>query len=62
MFKAYVCTVCGYLYDDETAEKTLEGKLIPFEELDADWSCPVCGVQEDLFLPFDSNRPPDIPA
>ena len=35
----YVCTVCGYEYDGE----------IPFEQLDEDYVCPVCGVGKDMF-------------
>jgi len=35
----YVCTVCGYEYDGE----------IPFEELDDDYVCPVCGVGKEEF-------------
>ena len=33
----YVCSVCGYEYDGDT----------PFEELPADWVCPLCGVGKD---------------
>ncbi len=39
----WICTVCGFVYDEEK-----EGK--PFEELDAkDWACPVCRAGKDLF-------------
>ena len=38
----YVCTVCGHVYDEE-----VEGTK--FEDLPADWVCPVCGVGKDLF-------------
>ncbi len=58
--KAYVCTVCGYLYDDQTADKNLERNPIPFEALDDEWICPNCGSKPDLFLPTDSDRTPDI--
>jgi rubredoxin len=58
--KAYICSVCGFLYDDETAEKNTEGVSLPFEELSDDWNCPACGVKQDLFLPTDSDRPEDI--
>jgi rubredoxin len=59
--KAYVCNVCGYLYDDESAEKSKEGILTPFEALPEDWVCPVCGVKQDLFTPSDSDRTADLP-
>ena len=38
----YKCTVCGYIYDEET-----EG--VKFEDLPEDWTCPLCGVSKDLF-------------
>lgn len=38
--KAYVCTVCHYVYDGDT----------PFEELDDDWVCPVCNQPKSVFL------------
>jgi rubredoxin len=60
--QAFMCTVCGYLYDDETAEKNLEGVTIEFRNLDPEWTCPVCGVQQDLFEPFDSSRIIDKPV
>lgn len=38
----YVCSVCGYVYDEEA-----EGKK--FEELADDWACPLCGVDKTNF-------------
>lgn len=38
--KTYSCTVCHYVYDGET----------PFEELDDDYKCPVCGQPKNVFL------------
>lgn len=60
--KAYICTVCGYLYDEESAKKNVEGVSIPFEDLGDDWICPICGVNQDLFIPTDSDRTHDLPA
>jgi len=40
--KKYICTVCGFVYDEE-----VEG--VPFEELPDDYECPVCGAGKDLF-------------
>ena len=48
-FDAYVCTVCGYLYDQESAEQNVQGSAIPLESLDEGWTCPVCGVGTALF-------------
>lgn len=38
----YRCIVCGHIYD-ERKEK------IKFEDLPADWKCPICGVGKDKF-------------
>lgn len=38
--KHWVCTVCGYVYDEPT----------PFEELPDDWVCPLCGVDKSMFV------------
>lgn len=35
----WVCTVCGYIYDEAA----------PFEELPDDWTCPLCGAAKSLF-------------
>ena len=40
--KKYVCTICGYIYDDEK-----EG--VKFEDLPADWVCPLCQVGKEMF-------------
>lgn len=58
--RAYICTICGFLYDDESGETTPEGKLIPFAELDFDWICPGCGVKGNLFQETDSTRTHDV--
>ena len=46
----YVCNVCGYVY--EVANGDPENGIepgTPFEELPADWTCPLCGVGKDDF-------------
>jgi len=35
----YICDVCGYQYDGE----------VPFDELDDDYACPICGAGKDQF-------------
>ncbi|MBU1243391.1 rubredoxin [Myxococcota bacterium] len=46
----YICTVCGYVYDPANGDSEND---IPagtaFEDLPADWRCPVCGVSKDHF-------------
>jgi flavin reductase (DIM6/NTAB) family NADH-FMN oxidoreductase RutF/rubredoxin len=46
----YTCTICGYIYDPEKGDP--EGNIKPgirFEDLPADWVCPVCGAEKDMF-------------
>jgi rubredoxin len=38
----YVCTVCGYIYDED-----VEGTK--FDELPEDWTCPLCNLGKDVF-------------
>jgi len=38
----YVCNVCGYIYDEEI-------ESVKWDDLPADWTCPVCGVGKDQF-------------
>ena len=48
----YVCTVCGYVYDPETGipEDGIAAGT-SFEDLPADFVCPVCGVGKEDFEP-----------
>jgi rubredoxin len=59
--KAYLCSVCDYLYNDESAEKNNEGVAISFDQLPEDWVCPVCCVAQDFFSISDSERVSDLP-
>lgn len=52
--KKYRCTICGHIYDP------LEGDPpagIPpgtaFEDIPDDWTCPICGVTKEDFIPYD---------
>jgi len=48
--KKYVCTVCGYMYDPANGDPDNGfGPGTAFEDLPADWRCPVCGVGKDSF-------------
>ncbi|MBU1007521.1 rubredoxin [Candidatus Dependentiae bacterium] len=60
--QAYICTICGFLYDDESADLAPDGTTVAFEDLDLEWECPGCGSKGTLFKTTDSVRPPDIPA
>ena len=37
----YVCTICGYVYDDQV-------ETVKFEDLPDTWVCPTCGVSKDM--------------
>ena len=46
----YICTICEYVYDPEQGDP--ENGIEPgtsFEDLPADWVCPLCGVVKDEF-------------
>ena len=45
-----VCSVCGYVYDEEKGVP--ENGIAPgtkFEDLPEDFVCPLCGVAKDAF-------------
>ena len=46
----YVCNVCGYVYDEAAGDPDngiSEGT--DFEDLPADWVCPLCGATKEDF-------------
>ena len=46
----YVCSICGYTYDP--AQGDPDNGVAPgtkWEDVPADWVCPVCGVGKDQF-------------
>lgn len=46
----YVCTICGYVYDPEKGDP--DNSIKPgtrFEDLPADWTCPICGADKSKF-------------
>jgi rubredoxin len=48
--KKYVCTVCGYLYDE--AEGIPDKGIAPgtkWEDIPQDWTCPLCGATKEEF-------------
>jgi len=48
------CEECGYIYDPNEGEP--DDGIEPgteFEDLPADWVCPVCGATKDSFVPVD---------
>ena len=48
----YVCSICGYVYDP--AEGDPDSGVPPgtsFDDVPADWVCPVCGASKENFEP-----------
>ena len=48
--KKYVCTLCGYIYDEEAGEPD-EG-VEPgrtWDEVPEDFVCPLCGADKSVF-------------
>lgn len=51
--EAWICRECGYLYDPAEGDPENGVKVgTPFEELAADWICPVCSVPKEMFNLF----------
>lgn len=48
--KKYVCSICGYVYDEAK-----EG--VPFDDLPDDWKCPLCGAPKSEFQPERKEEP-----
>ena len=48
--KSYICTVCGWVYDEAIGDP--DNGIAPgtaFEDLPEDFECPVCSVGKDMF-------------
>jgi flavin reductase (DIM6/NTAB) family NADH-FMN oxidoreductase RutF/rubredoxin len=46
----YACSICGYIYDPEKGDPDSGVKPgTPFEDLPANWTCPVCGADKSKF-------------
>ena len=49
----YKCSICGYIYDPARGDP--DGGIAPgtpFEQIPANWVCPVCGASKDNFKPI----------
>jgi len=49
----YVCSICGYVYDDEQQK-------VPFLQLPDDWKCPLCGAAKSDFVPQKEESAPQV--
>ena len=48
--KKYVCSVCGYIYDEAAGDP--DNGIAPgtaWEDVPEDFFCPLCGVGKDQF-------------
>lgn len=48
--KKYICSVCGYVYDETLGDP--DNGIAPgtkWEDLPDDYSCPICGAGKDMF-------------
>jgi len=53
----WLCQICGYVYDEETGEKTTGTPPgTRFKDLPADWKCPVCGSGKEVFVMTGEGR------
>ena len=52
--KKYECEPCGYIYDPAVGDP--DGGIAPgtaFEDIPDDWTCPICGLGKDVFVPVE---------
>lgn len=47
----FKCSICGYVYDEES-------ESVPFSQLEADYTCPVCKASKVKFEPAEGKRTP----
>ena len=48
--KTWVCTVCGWVYDEAVGDADYDlAAGVAFEDLPEDFVCPLCGVDKTLF-------------
>ena len=46
----YVCTTCGYIYDESLGDEENDVKAgTKFEDLHSDWTCPLCALGKEVF-------------
>ena len=56
LIQKWICTACGDIYDP--IEGDPEGGIAPgtpFEDIPANWVCPVCGARKSDFEPYDED-------
>lgn len=52
----YECEPCGYIYDPAVGDP--DAGIDPetaFEDIPDDWTCPICGLGKDVFVPVEDQ-------
>ena len=50
MANKYVCTTCGYVYDEALGDEENNIKAgTKFEDLHDEWLCPLCALGKEVF-------------
>lgn len=48
--KKWICSICGWIYDEENGDPDYNLEPgVAFEDLPADFVCPLCGAEKDAF-------------
>jgi rubredoxin len=53
----YICTVCGYIYDESKGDP--DGNIKPgtkFKDIPDSWVCPLCGVSKEMFKLLEEKK------
>ncbi len=54
----HLCTVCGYIYNEEKGDAAATvSPHTPFSLLPEKWMCPICGASKSLFKPLSGQKP-----
>ena len=62
-FLQFICRACGYVYDEALGDP--DGGLAPgtrLQDIPDDWACPLCGVTNADFEPYDPAPRPQQAA
>jgi len=57
----WICTICEYVYDPFVGDidNGIEAGT-SFEDLPDYWTCPSCGLDKDIFIPFVEHAEFDV--
>jgi rubredoxin len=57
VFMKYVCTVCGFVYDEDKGLPEMGIKAgTKFASFPDDWVCPLCGSPKSAFMPVEEEK------